>query len=261
MVTVSASATQVMNAHLESAASSSGGSKFGAGESLAASGLIATNTLQGGAEAYIKGSSITTSGTGSGQGDVTVSATNSATMDAHLVDATSSGAEAVALTLAFNTLGWAPQNILFNTVDALIGDPAIADAFGADQGAGATAYVEDTTVDATGLLTVSADSAAQLSADIANTSDSQASAWVGAAGVSFGAALGLNKSSSAAEAYIGYSDGYTGAKTISADAGVTVTATDASGLSVSMEMTADSSTSNTSPFSNSDSTGVAGAIV
>ena len=214
-VTVSASAAQAMTASLESAASSSGGSKFGAGVSLAASGLIATNTVKGGAEAHVTGSTLTIGG------GVTVEAVNNAALDAHLVNATSSGAEAIGVTLAFNTLGWAPQNILFNTIDALIGDPAIADAFGADQASGATAYLEDTTVDATGLLTVSADSAAQLSADIANTSDSQASAWVGATGLSFGAVVGLNKSSSAAEAYIGWSDTYTGAKTISADAGVT----------------------------------------
>ena len=153
---MSASAAQAMTASLESAASSSGGSKFGAGVSLAASGLIATNTVMGGADAHVTGSTLTIGG------DVTVQAVNNAALEAHLVNATSSGAEAIGVTLAFNTLGWEPQNILFNTIDALIGDPAIADAFGADQASGATAYLEDTTVDATGLLTVSADSAAQL---------------------------------------------------------------------------------------------------
>ena len=98
-VTVSASAAQAMTASLESAASSSGGSKFGAGVSLAASGLIATNTVQGGADAHVTGSTLTAGG------DVTVVATNSSTMDAHLVNATSSGAEAIGVTLAFNTIG------------------------------------------------------------------------------------------------------------------------------------------------------------
>ena len=36
------------------------------------------------------------------------------------------GGQAVGVTLAFNTLGWKPQNILFNALDALIGDTAIA---------------------------------------------------------------------------------------------------------------------------------------
>ena len=254
-VTVSASAAQAMTASLESAASSSGGSKFGAGVSLAASGLIVTNTVIGGADAHITGSTLTIGG------DVTVQAVNNAALEAHLVNATSSGAEAIGVTLAFNTLGWEPQNILFNTIDALIGDPAIADAFGADHASGASAYLEDTTVDATGLLTVSANSAAQLAADIANTSDSQASAWVGATGLSFGAVVGLNKSASAAIASISWTGSYAGAKTINADAGVTVTATDASGLSSTLDLTSDSSTSNTSPFSNSDSAGLAGAVM
>ena len=52
------------------------------------------------------------------------------------------------MTLAFNTVGWAPQNILFNTLDTLLGDPTVADAFGNEEGAGARAYLRDSTVEA-----------------------------------------------------------------------------------------------------------------
>jgi hypothetical protein len=38
-----------------------------------------------------------------------------------------------AFLLAFNTIGWEAQNVLFNTVDALLGDPLISDALGNQQ--------------------------------------------------------------------------------------------------------------------------------
>ena len=34
----------------------------------------------------------------------------------------------IGVTLAFNSLGWEAQNVLFNTIDALLGDPLIASA-------------------------------------------------------------------------------------------------------------------------------------
>ncbi len=127
-VQVTASGQAVLNAHLASAASSDGSKR----DSLAAGGLVATNTVQGGAEAYVTSSTIGTSSDSVG-GNVTVRATNSSSVDARLVNATESGKYSIGATLAFNTIGWAPQNILFNTIDALIGDPLLADeAFGGE---------------------------------------------------------------------------------------------------------------------------------
>ena len=88
-------------------------------------------------------------------------ATNSSSVDALLLNATVSGEYSIAATLAFNTVGWESQNILFNTVDALIGSPEVADAFGNEDGAGAKAYLRDTTVEATGTLSVEATAGAR----------------------------------------------------------------------------------------------------
>jgi hypothetical protein len=258
-VRVEAMADATLNAHLESAAISSGGSKFGEGASLAVSGLIATNTVQGGATASITNSTLGTSGARVG-GNVMVDAKNTSSVDAQLVNATSSGNQSIAFTLAFNTIGWAPQNILFNTVDAILGDPLIANAFGANQGAGAKAYLQDSSVNATGGLTVNALSDASLNADVANTSESTATAWTDATGLSFGAVIAQNKVSSAAEASIDYSSAYAGARTITADGGVAVSATDSAAITSSIDLLSASETSNTNPFSDSDSYGLAFSI-
>ena len=70
--------------------------------------------------------------------------------------------------LVFNSIGWKPSNILFNAVDALLGDPLISSAFNGEQPAHAQAYIRDTPVDAGGAVTVTAVSAAQLNAVAGN---------------------------------------------------------------------------------------------
>ncbi|MBE9179969.1 DUF4347 domain-containing protein, partial [Oculatella sp. LEGE 06141] len=142
-----------ISAKLSSEVASAGGNPFGSGTSFAANGLIATNAVLNGTEASISNSSLLV-------GDTTVAADNSASITAEVVNATKSGDQAIGATLAFNTIGWQPQNILFNTVDALIGDPAIADAFGASGGADTKAYLLNTSVNNTGALNLSATSTA-----------------------------------------------------------------------------------------------------
>ena len=265
-VSVSASADASVRAFLESAASSAGGNNFGQGSSLAAGGLIATNIIQGGAEAYITNSTVGTA-TDSIGGDVSVDAINSSTIDAHLVNATESGSQAVTLSLAFNTVGWTPQNILFNTVDAILGDSSLANAFGNEQGAGARAYLLDTTVVASGSLAISALNDASISSDIANTSTSSATAWIGANGLSFGGVIASNKVSAEAEASIDWTDAYllgAGARSISTDGGIAVTATNQADLSASIELDVSSETVNTALGGNntsaSDAIGISGAV-
>ena len=69
---------------------------------------------------------------------------------------------------AFNTIGWAPQNLLFNTLDALFGMTELA----TEQPARVEAYLLDTQVDAAGGLTVVADSSAQIFAQVTNDATS-----------------------------------------------------------------------------------------
>ncbi len=256
-VTIEALANATINSSLDSKASSTGVSQFGGGNSIAVGALIATNTVQGGAEAYVTDSRLTTTGPG---GDITVNAVNTSTLKAATVNSSTSEGISVAATLAFNTIGWESQNILFNTVDAILGDPLISEAFGGETGAGAKAYLWDTTVDATGLLRVTATSSADLTADIRNQSVSDAQALTGTSGMSFGAVIALNKTSSKAEASIDWSDGYSGAKTITADGGIRVTATDQSGIHAVIDLASDSVSRNTNPAADSDSVGVGGAV-
>ena len=87
-----------------------------------------------------------------------------------------------------------------DTIDALIGSPEFAEAFGSEEGAGAKAWIADSTVDTAGALTVDATASASITAEVVNTSDAEASAWTGATGLSFDAVIAMNKVSSEAEA-------------------------------------------------------------
>ena len=134
-------------------------------------GVIATNTVQGKALAYVENSTLRTTDTTIDSGNVTVAARNVATIDAGLVNSVNGGSKGVAVTLAFNSIGWEPQNVLFNLLDTILGDPLIADeGFDGDGQSNAVAYLVDTTVSATGALAITAGSAATLRADIDNRS-------------------------------------------------------------------------------------------
>ncbi|MDA7497387.1 hypothetical protein N8494_01605, partial [bacterium] len=54
--------------------------------------------------------------------------------------------DAVGVVLAFNTVGWESPNLLFNTIDAILGDPLLASAFGEELGAGVMAEIRDSRV-------------------------------------------------------------------------------------------------------------------
>ena len=259
-VSVTAAAEAIITASLETAAEAQGGSSF-LRNSLAASGVIATNTVRGGAEAFITDSTLTATG------DVSVEAQNTREITAHLVNAISSGQAAIGVTLAFNTVGWAPQNILFNTVDALLGDTTVANAFDNEEGAGAKAYLLDSTVHAAGILTVSAINAGSIASDVANSSESDAEAWLGAVGTSFGGVIASNKVSADAEASIDWSDAYVlgGAdRRIVAGDGIIVRADNAADLSASIELEVSSETVNNALDGNniaaSDAIGISGAV-
>ena len=59
-----------------------------------------------------------------------VHAENLSQIDAEALNSIESAGEGAGVTLAFNSIGWKSQNILFNLIDTILGDPLIANAFG-----------------------------------------------------------------------------------------------------------------------------------
>ena len=60
---------------------------------------------------------LTQNTTSSFTGDLAVTATNVSVIEAVNLNATTSGDKGVGVTLAFNTVGWEPQNVLFNALE------------------------------------------------------------------------------------------------------------------------------------------------
>jgi hypothetical protein len=188
----------VLRASTESSANASGGSLDGQGDVKALSGTIATNTVLSSALAYILDSSVTTD-----SGDVALNAVNVSQIDAITKAVTTSGDQGLAITLAFNSIGWAPTNILFNTVDALLGDSIIADALDQAKSAARTeAFIVDSAIRSAGAVLLDAVNEAQLNAEISTESTSLAVALVDANSKAGGVMLATNKVNSGARAYI-----------------------------------------------------------
>jgi hypothetical protein len=217
-VSLTALETAVIRADADSSAVASGGSAFGTGSVIAVNGTIATNIILSTANATITGSTVTTT-----VGDLTVAADNLSQIDALTHSATTSGDKAVGVTLAFNTIGWMAQNVLFNTVDALLGDPAVADAFGNQQPAEVQATIVDSTVNVAGNLVVTGMSEATINAHVDTGATSAAVALVGASGASAGIVLVDNKVASTTRAAVEFT-GEQG--TVNVGGGMTVAAED-----------------------------------
>ena len=197
--TISATTTSELTATAPTSNAISGPSSS---NTLAAGGLIGTNLVQSGASATLSNSVVTTSGTGSGAGGVTVDAENTASLTATTTNAatTTSSAStggnagantALGVTLAFNTIGWESENVLFSAIDALLGDSLLAGAFSGENPSNATATMLDTTVNASGQLTVSAVSGVTLNATISNTSTASTTTGDEGLGVKGGQDLSL----------------------------------------------------------------------
>jgi len=118
-LTVTADETAVIRATTDSSVTASGGSAWGTGTVIAVNGTVATNQVLSSADAYVVDSTITTAT----DGDLTVHGTNTSVIDAETLSSTTSGDTGVGVTLAFNTVGWKPQGVLFNALDTLIGRP------------------------------------------------------------------------------------------------------------------------------------------
>ncbi|ETR66080.1 MAG: hypothetical protein OMM_13283, partial [Candidatus Magnetoglobus multicellularis str. Araruama] len=175
---------------------SSGGSAYGSGESLAINGIIATNLVLSSSNAYITNSDMTTS-----TGDLSIDAKNTSIVDATTKSVTTTGDTAVGVTLAFNTIGWEAQNILFQTVDAIIGTD-----IGDEKPSEVKAYIEDTKLNIAGNLSLNAESTATLTSSVSNDATSAASALVNASGMAVSGIISSNMVSSLAQAYINFTD-------------------------------------------------------
>ena len=210
--------------------SASGGSFYGSGTVLAANGQLVTNVVLAGAGAWLVDSAVDAD-------SLTVDAETTAAIDATILSATASGDTGAGVTLAFNSIGWKAQNFLFNAVDALLGDPLIASAFGGERPVATTASVLGSTVISAGAVTVQADGAAQLNATVSNAASSRAAAMFNATGKSVGLIIASNKVSSLAAATIDDSG-------VTADGDVAVTASDSPGVFSNIKVVSASQTTN-----------------
>lgn len=229
---VLADQSALISASDESVSSATGPSSFGAGVSLAVNATIVTNLVLSTAEATITGSDVTANGTAA----VVVESSNESGIDARITSSTSSGGQAVGVTLAFNTIGWQAQNILFAAIDALIGTD-----IGTEQPALVTATIENTRLVVGGDLMVRALGSEQVNATVSNAADSVASALFGASGAAASAVLASNMVSSRVDAHIDYASETQGV--VQAGGDLSVIADDSSGVYSNVKLVASSVTS------------------
>ena len=230
-VTVNAEETAQLLSEATSTVSASGGSFYGTGSVQAITGQVVTNVVLASATATISDSDVTAGG------DVNVTAANHAGIDATLLAATNSGDLAFAISLAFNSVGWHSQNILFNLVDTILGDPLIAAALNGEDPSLVSATITNSTIDAGGDINVIAIGAALLNATVSNAADSTASALFNATGKAIGLTVAQNKVSSQAIATIEDSE-------VTAGGDLTVRAADEAGIFSNIKIVSSSQTTN-----------------
>jgi translation initiation factor 6 (eIF-6) len=121
------------------------------------------------AEAWIEDSAIDTT-----DGDLTVEGLNSAHIVARTTSAMTSDGKSIGATLAFNTVGWEAQNVLFSAIDALVGSQ-----IGDEQPAQMRAYIKNSDINAAGNVTVDAQSEAYINAFLSNETRSEMATALG----------------------------------------------------------------------------------
>ncbi|KPA18285.1 hypothetical protein MHK_001497 [Candidatus Magnetomorum sp. HK-1] len=223
---VSATEDMIIKATADSTTESSGGNAFGDGQSLAVNGVIATNLILSQADSHISNSVVQTN-----TGDVHVDAKNSSIIDAKTLSSTTSGDTGVAVTLAFNTIGWDAQNILFATLDTLLGTDALGNADPSD----VKAYIQNSSIDAYGNITVYAESTAHINATVSNKTDSTAYALMNASSMAIGSVLVSNMVHSSAEAFI---DSATDVNITAQNGSITIEASDDATIIANSEVSA-----------------------
>ncbi|MEM9643120.1 MAG: LEPR-XLL domain-containing protein, partial [Pseudomonadota bacterium] len=210
-VTVKATEAAAMTATTDIGIESSGGSTLnGDGTSLAVGGVVAINTANASALAEIAGGADVTSTTGK----VEVAAINQTKLTALLHGAISSGADAVGVYVAFNTLGYEQVDLGTATLDALVGTD-----FGAQTPSNTVARITDSNVAGATGVSVTALNSAELDAQIDNDASSSAAAFQGASAMSANGALASNMISGEAQAYIDETDALASNEAVTSSAG------------------------------------------
>jgi hypothetical protein len=154
---------------------------------------IATNVMLSGAEATVTDSVLTANG-----GDVVVAAENTSTLEALMSTHVFSPQLAIGVTLAFNSIGWDSQNILFKLVDAIAGT-----SIGDENPARTIASVTRTTITASGAISVTATSHASIVATVDSAATTfQASLTSNASAVGVDVVVAMNRLSTQVQASI-----------------------------------------------------------
>ncbi|MFZ0531010.1 MAG: hypothetical protein WAL91_10810, partial [Propionicimonas sp.] len=220
-VTVRALEQAFLRAIADSSIISSGGGSFGSrgGNSIAVGGTIATNVVLSEARATITDSTVTTTG------DVLVEARNLSQLDAKTANLTQSAGKTIGVTLAFNSIGWKSQNILFNAVDAILGDPLISKAFGNQDPAVVEARITDSVVKAGGNVSVIGVNEAVINAESTNDTAMICIMVTGSSGWSVGVLIAKNMVNIATSATIDQTGASRG--TLEAGGAVTVSTEEA----------------------------------
>ncbi|MFN9610712.1 MAG: DUF4347 domain-containing protein, partial [bacterium] len=241
-ITVQALEAATITTTADATATASGGSAYGTGTVIGASGIVATNLVLSDATVKILASELNAGDADAGDadalGNIVLDAANSARIDASVLNSVTSGDTAAGVTLAFNTVGWQAQNILFQAIDALISTD-----LGSQQPAAVRAQVIDSRLMADGDISVTAASDAVITADIGNEATSAAAALYGATGLAISALLASNMVSSLAEASIRCA-GADAIVDVDAGGSVTVLASDNAVVDASSRMIAKGSTTN-----------------
>ena len=159
-LSVDAESARTIDATNTSYVTSSGSSPIAGGVSSAINGAIATNNILGSTNATVTGSSLTTNA----GGNIAVTANDISTIDATTDATTISNGVSVGVVLAFNTIGIAPQNFLFNAADTLFGTDLAS-----EQPVQVHAVVSSSTVSAQGSVALSATSAEIIDAHVLNS--------------------------------------------------------------------------------------------
>ncbi len=237
-VTVGATGSATITSYVSTSVEAGGGSNLnGDGKNIGFAGQIVTNVVLGDTSATIEDSTILSGG------DISVDASNDARIDARLYTSASSGDKAIGLALSYNSVGWEAQNVVFNTVDVILGTPYLADnAFDGNVGADAYAGVLNSSLDAEGSISVTADSQSKINSTISNSAIVEATSIKGADGTAFGATISGNKVSGKATAIIDNGDDLLA--TVEAGAGVSVIANDATGIYSNIKLVVDSTVTN-----------------
>ncbi len=215
--------------------STDGASTVTPGGGLALGGAVVTNLVLAQSQASIQGATV-----GAGRAGIIVDAQDTAQLDAKTIVASSTGGAGSQkdfdLAIAFNSIGYAPENFLFNAVDAMLGSDYLSDPTPDN----ATAFISGVlipdnsnnpdNVGDLGDLSVTAESNEQVNATVSNAASSTTSALFDASSTGFGGVLASNKVNGSAVAFIDESGISGTAHPIDIAGALTVSATDGSAI-------------------------------